>query len=165
MKQFAVRIAGACAVIIAVLWAIKTYCIPLLYQPDVYRFDDAVIQRLENDIQADYAWQGFLEIFPGSALPFTLPTYFPRGISQPLFLVERGIETGSPYSLSLWLFARVRADKNNLSFTKCLLRVDYMHDRQIIGSYTLSGDDTYRLLAIDHRDKLIPAIMETVFPQ
>jgi hypothetical protein len=82
-----------------------------------------------------------------------------------LFLVERNISIPSEYAMSLWLFAYVHTTESGVSFTNCKLRVDYMQDRQIVASYTLSTDDTYRAFALSGQDEIISYIMKIAYPQ
>ncbi len=165
MKKAVYKTAGILLFLALIAILCTTYLIPLLYQPAIYRISNVEYKRLEQSITSDPHWQQFLQWFPKSALPFTMPSYYHEGISKPLFLAERNMAVDDTYTVSLWLFAYIQTNSEGINFLNCKLQVDYIQGRHVMASYGLNEQETQQAFTAQTRDEFITYLLENVYPQ
>lgn len=121
---------------------LNQYVLPFFFQPQMTQYSPDQIRALEQKINTDPAWMRFLQLFPQAQSALSLPNYYRRGISSPVFLVSKDVPYTGEYRMDLWLYARISAAERGISFEGCFMRLDVKKNNLVVSSYELSRAQT-----------------------
>ncbi len=149
--------------IFSIVFLSKAYILPLFFQSREYSYSDTEIKDLEEAILRDKTVREFLVLFPESELFLTPQKYYRFGVSSTQFIMVKDVSYLKKYNMNLWLFFFVFADKNELKFRYCSLKIEFFKDGRGVVSYDIDKEITRELLIRKTRTDFNQYLMNNVF--
>lgn len=149
--------------IFSVVFLSKTYLLPLFFYDQEYSYSDDEVKDLEQAILSNGTVKKFMVLFPESELFVTPQKYYRLGVSSTQFIMVKDVPYLKKYNMNLWLFFFVFADKNELKFKYCSLKIEFCKEGRSIVSYDIDKEITRQLITCKTRTRFNQYLMNNVF--
>ncbi len=141
----------------------KNYLLPLIFHAREYCYSDECIEELRQTILNDESAKNFIRLFPDARQFVTPQKYYRAGVSSSQFFVVRNIPYLKNYDMNLWLLFFVLADKNNLKFEHCMLRIEFFKKGCAITSFDINSNLTKQILESETEKSFKQYMVENIF--
>lgn len=149
--------------IFSVVFLSKTYLLPLFFYHQEHSYSDDEVKDLRQVILRDKTVEKFSVLFPESELFLVPQKYYRFGVSSTQFIMAKDVSYLKKYDMNLWLFFFVFADKNELRFQYCSLKVEFCKEGRSVVSYDVDKESTRELMTSETRADFNQYLMKNIF--